>query len=683
MQLRAIPVTVLAVAAIVVGSTPAASAEQQSDAHDLLDLSVEQLLNTEVTTASRRAQAAGLVPAPLYVITQADIKRSAARSIPELLRAVPGLQVAQVDANKWAVGARGINRRFSNKLLILMDGRPVYSPLFSGVFWDIQDTDLDSIERIEVVSGPGATLWGPNAVNGVINVITRRASDTSGRAVHASLDGHGSSSLQARVAGELGDSAAGRVFVKRSEFNGNENVLGMRADDAAYTRVGTRLDGERGNSRWMLSAEGYDGKSGSMTTLALTSPPFVNLRAVNDTVSGGFLNSHWNHTDGAGRETSLSASFERSIRDSYFFDEVRNTWQVDMQRSQQAALGRNVMWGLSYRHSQDRIDGEPPISIRVPRDTVTVAGGFVQGEFNLVPERLDLVAGAKLEYESLSDETHFEPNLRLRYRVDDRSMLWASAARAVGMPSRGERDAEIVGPFIAPNTARNPSPLPIIATVSSSGDIQAELGDTFELGHRWHSDRQQVRIESSLYYTKYRRLMRAQAGLPLCQPAGTPAGPLGCPPGTGFLMAPSFLQPDGKADSYGLELFGEWWPRERLRLTGAYTFQRVSNDNASKSLELAVTSPEHQAYLRASLDLLRAVSADVNVRYVDVNVFADIPSYVAVDARLAWAPRVAMEFALVGRNLFDPGHIEYVSEIGDLVPTPIERTVQFELRYRF
>lgn len=657
-------------------------AASAADEADLLDLSVEQLLNTEVMTASRRSQAAGLVPAPLYVITQADIRRSGASSIPELLRAVPGLHVAQIDANKWAVGARGFSRRFSNKLLIMMDGRPVYSPLFSGVFWDTQDTDLDSIERIEVVSGPGATLWGPNAVSGVINIITRFAHKSHASAAQARIDAEGSASVQGHLAGEFADGVAGRLFVKRSGLSGNDSMLGVAGDESEYMRFGGRLDGDLASGSWSLAVEGYDGESGSLASLISIAPLAIRPTFVVDEIAGGFVNARWSRTDTHGRELAVSLFFERSERDSYFFDEVRDTAQVELQHSLAELGNHSLMWGVSYRTSEDCVVAEIPSVVTRQRETVNVAGVFLQDEFDFAPDRWTLVAGAKMEYESLTDSAHFEPNVRLRFLPTESTMLWASVARAVGMPSRGERDAVLYGPYLAPNSEFNPTPYPGVAVVAGNESIRAEQGDTAELGARWHSAAAQVRVEPTLYYTEYRNLTTATPGAPVCMPSGQPLGPLGCP-GPAYLFFPSDLSSRGGARGYGVELATEWWPLDRLRLVGNYSFQRTEGRDGVNASNFASAAPEHQAYVRASIDLSRAFTLDLYGRYVDRNAFTGIDSFVTADARVAWAPVPSVEIALVGNNLFDPEHVEYVSEIGDLVPVMIERRAALELRVRF
>jgi iron complex outermembrane recepter protein len=669
----------LGMALLVIGCANAAPA---SDESELLELSVEQLLNTEVMTASRRAQAAGLVPAPLYVITQADIRRSGASSIPELLRAVPGISVAQLDANKWAVGGRGLARRFSNKLLILVDGRPVYSPLFSGVFWDVQDTDLDSIERIEVVSGPGATLWGANAVSGVINIITRSAHESRARAVTARIDGEGGNSLQAHLAGELADATSGRLFVKRTELSGNENLLGTVADESDYLRFGGRLDGELDSGSWVVTAEAYEGRSGSLASLVRLDPFGVELRNARDEVEGAFVNARWNTALRSGGDVSTGVFYEHSERSSYFFGESRDTVQVEAQHSLRSTQRNAFMWGGSYRHSTDRIDAQSPVVVFQPSDSVIVAGLFAQNELQLSPDRWTLITGAKVEYESLSESTHFEPNIRVRYRMSDSAMWWASVARAVGMPSRGERDAQFYGPFIPANSPFNPTPYAGTAVVSATGKIEAERADTAELGLRWHSDSSQWRIEPTLHYTRYNNLTRAIPGAPICMPSGTPLGVTGCP-GPAFLLFPSMLDGQSGVSGYGAELATEWWPASRLRIVANYSFQRIDNPPGFGAAQFIAATPEHQAYVRSSINLPRGIAVDVGARYADRTGLQNIDSYVAVDTRLAWAPVESFELALSGKNLLDPEHLEYTSEIGDLVPTPIERSAALELRFRF
>ena len=349
--------------AVVLLVATGASAESMDDTDDLANLSLEELLATEITTLSRKAESLGGAPAAVFVISQSDIRRSGARSIPELLRMVPGMQVAQIDGNKWAVTARGANGRFANKLLVLMDGRTLYTPMLGGVFWDVQDTDLSAIERIEVIRGPGATMWGSNAVNGVVNIITKHAADTQGGNLSVA-GGQGGVESVIRF-GASNDDVAYRAFAKVLDRDGNLNLAGDDiGDDTDMIRVGGRVDWDRADGdEFTVSGEAYSGESGEYRISRSVIPPYeiVNERATD--VSGIFALARWSHRLDEDAEFEVRAYFDSYDREGATYDEKLEVFDLDLQHRFRVGERHDLIWGVNFRRSESQTEGTFEISL--------------------------------------------------------------------------------------------------------------------------------------------------------------------------------------------------------------------------------------------------------------------------------------------------------------------------------
>ncbi len=651
----------------------------------LADLSLEELLNMEITTLSRKAEDLADAPAAVFVISQNDIARSGARSIPDLLRMVPGMQVAQIDSNKWAVTARGANGRFANKLLVLMDGRSVYSPLLSGVYWDVQDTDLSSIERIEVIRGPGATMWGSNAVNGVVNIISKKAADTQGAALSVMASDPSGGEVVVRYGGQSEDLAY-RLYAKAFDYDGNIDTLGMPAgDDYDAVRLGGRADwanNERVSAS--LTGEYYVGESGEMSIVRDIVPPYESISQATSDVEGGFLQYKWTRQSDNGGSLQVLSYLVHEERDSYSLSEKRDTADLDVQYRIGGLDKHDVMWGLALRYTRDDLVGSTEIDITPNSASQRIFSAFIQDDIQIT-ERLRLILGSKFESNSFSSQAvEIEPSIRASYRINDYHSVWASVSRAVRTPSRGELDGMVVNAVIPPTAPPFSLPVPILVTLRGNRDFASEEIVAYEMGFRFRTDR--LFVDLAMFYNDYDELRSVSHGDTICQPSGdlitvNPA----CLATSPYVETPFNLENGYFSESVGAELWvsremNDWW-----KLQAGYTYYHSIEPNDSNPLLLtfAEDSPEHQASVRSSMDLGSDLHMDLWLRYVDELEKQQMDSYTALDARISWSPRDTFELSAVGRNLIAGRHIEFVSELGDLVPIQIEPQAYIEFRWTF
>ena len=675
-----------------------AEAAGPGDTEDLMDLSLVELLGLEVTSFSRQAQLLSDTPAAMFVISQADITRSGARTIPDLLRMVPGLQVAQVDASTWAVTARGSNGVFANKLLVLQDGRSMYSPLYSGVYWDTNDTDLNSIERIEVIRGPGATMWGSNAVNGVINIITKNAGETQGGQLDA-VAGSVRSEGTLRYGGTAGD-VNFRVFGKYFKRDGfSDSLIGGDApDDWDMLRGGARVDWDYSDdSTLTFSGEVYEGKIGeSIVTPTIDPPDYVSFVEEKRDVSGAFGLLAWDRQLSATSALKLQTYYEHTDIDNIAPEESRDTFDIDLQHFFTVGSRNAVVWGLGYRNSEDETAGDFTISLDPSSRTQEIYSGFIQDEISLVEEQLSLIVGTKVSKNNFSENNlEWEPNVRLSWKVTGSHLLWSSVARAVRIPSRVEQNGIIHGdvtpPFTPPDPGNplsgNPYSLPLVFTIRGTPELETEEVTAYELGYRGQlSDN--VQTDISLFYNQYENLRTLTPPLSpgVCRDSGDPPGFV--PPSCGFtndthVELPLFMVNGDDLDSYGAEFNIGWNATEVLYLQGAYTYLHVDDDGLDAVASAGADNPEHQLSARSLWNVTASTKIDLWLRYVDELESQNIPSYVTLDAKLSWMPTDSLELSLVGRNLLEDEHAEFVEEYGATIATEIPREAYVQLDWHF
>jgi iron complex outermembrane recepter protein len=623
-----------------------APAQLMADASDPLTqlsrMSLEELARVEVTSVSKSAQSLSSAPASIYVITHEEIHRAGVLSIPEALRLAPNLQIEQINSQEYQIAARGFGshlefQNFSNKILILIDGRSVYNPLFSGVAYDAQDVVMDDIDRIEVISGPGATLWGANAMNGVINIITRKAQDTTGGLVRAT-GGDQENAITARYGGEFGDGDAFRVYAKAFDRGPSELVSGESGGDRWHkVQTGFRVDlgGEDDTNRFTIQGDYQDATE--------------NVGVVGDV---GFtqhdLLGRWEH-NGQRADTRLQVFIDSTDRGQppSGVGFTLDTYDIDFQQSLDLGARHRVVWGLGRRYTDYDIDNTPTLAFDPEHRTLELTNVFAQDTMVLTDE-LKLTLGLKFEQNSYSGWSTL-PDLRLAWSPDDSSLVWASAARAIRSPTPLDADvierADGVNPFLVGDPDFNP-----------------EAVNAFELGYR-AQPHASISWSLSTFYNDYMDLRTIE-------PA--PGGFL--PLRWGNLM---------EGSTYGVEVWANWQVTKWWRLSPGFRslHKRLHfSEGASQllGLEQAGNDPDKQATLKSSMDFGRW-TLDAMLRYVGKLPSPENPSYTELGARAAYRASDALELAVVGANLLDDRHSEYA------VPTAreIRRSIYAELRWTF
>jgi iron complex outermembrane receptor protein len=642
---------------LAVGLLPAVGGASADDG-DLLSLSIQDLMEIEVTSVSKRAQKLSEAPAAVTVLTSEDIRRSGMTTVPDLLRMVPGLHVANIDASTWAITARGFNGQFANKLLVMIDGRTVYTPLFSGVYWDVQDLVLEDIERIEVVRGPGGTMWGVNAVNGVINIITKEAADTQGLLVSSLVGNIERTSSASRYGGQLADDAHYRTYLKyfnRADF---DNRGGVNSHDAwSVARGGVRFDWKpTGADSLTLQGDYYNGDS-DQTTLVL-GPASTDF-------SGGNVIGRWVRSYSDTSSLQLQFYYDRTERSNVLLREDRDTFDVELQNRLNPLPGHDLVWGASYRLTSDDIRSSSVAGFDPSDRTEHLASLFFQDEFPLFHERLRLTLGSKVEYNGYSG-FEFLPNARLLWSPNERHSAWAAVSRAVRAPSRAENDVSLLAP--APT-------LPVdfvLMTGNSAFDSEHVL--VYEIGYRAHP-LDPLSIDVAAYYNDYDDLRSLET-----------SGLLVDYPSAGLFTATA----DGGnvlgAQGYGVELSSTWSVTEFWRLVGAYTFMKIDIDTNGSLDPTAVgqenDTPTHQFNVRSLLDLPWNFQVDTAVFWVDDVSNQGVGDYARFDARLSWTPTPGLELSVIGQNLSDGSHNEFGHSFTG-VATSVPRSVFGRVTWKY
>lgn len=615
-------------------ATPPVATSNDGDLSPFKHLSLEELMDVTVTSVLRRPEPLVEAASAIQVISGEEIRRSGATSLPEALRLAPNLQVAQVNASQWAISARGFNNVLADKMLVMIDGRTVYTPLYAGVFWDVQNPLLEDIDRIEVISGPGGTLWGANAVNGVISVISKSARDTQGAYASVARGTSLERATAARYGGDLGNGLFYRVYGERFARADTIGLDGHGAGDAwGMTQGGFRADWYPNGSADTLTFQGdfYDGHpdpDGGTPVL----------------VNGGNLLGRWTRPLRGDDELRVQAYVDRTWRDfGNGFAENLKTYDVDWQHRFHLGQQHTLTWGQGYRLMVDQEDNLQLFAFDPGRQVLHLASAFVQDEIRLVPDRLRLVLGSKFEHNDYTG-MEYQPAGHLAWTPDDSNTIWAAVSHAVRTPSRIDRDFTL---SIAPG----------VPFIDENADFESERMTAYELGWRSRPHRE-ASLSLSLFYNRYDRIRSVEPGPP----------PFGIPVTYGNGV---------RGSSLGAELAGDLLVTEDWHLRGGYTFfkKHLTLAPGSQDLNQATAEsddPEHQAVLQSMLDLPGAVDADATIRYVDDLPNPHVAGYFALDVRLAWHPAPHLELAAVGQNLLDHRHQEFIPASPS--PRQIERS---------
>ncbi len=652
--------------------------QTQEHSVDLTTLTLEELMNIQITSVSKKPERLIDAASAIYVITQEDIRRSGVTNIPEVLRMVPGIQVARIDANKWAISARGLTGRFANKLLVLLDGRTVYTSLFSGVFWDVQDTLLEDIDRIEVIRGPGATLWGANAVNGVINIITKHTKDTQGGLLIAGYGDEERGFGGLRYGGKVGDDFYFRVYAKY--FNRDDTVFtsGRDADDNwDVLRGGFRTDWKVSNQDSLtLQGDIYDGESGQTITVDTPTPPFIRTFDDEAEIAGGNVLGRWKHTFSEVSDMAFQLYFDRTEREDPVIGDNRNTFDVDFQHRFALGKKQDMVWGLGYRFTHDDIKNTFSISFDPESHDYHLFSAFVQDEITLLKDWLRLTVGSKFEYNDFTG-LEIQPSARLLWKPHEQHSVWTAFSRAVRTPSRAENDVRVNQRVLFPSLLSPFLPFDLVSAFGSS-DFESEKLYAYELGYRV-IPLEDLAVDIALFYNDYDKLRTAEPRSPFLETIPEPS----------HLVFP--LIGDNKMDGeiYGVELAVDWRPVDWWHITASYTYLQIQlhldKDSGDIVSEVAEgESPHNQFFLRSSFDLPKDLEIDLMPRYTDNLPSQDVDSYVTLDARLSWKPFQNLEISVVGQNLFDNQHLEFKQElIVNTISTEVERSVYGKIEWRF
>ncbi|MBI4871048.1 MAG: TonB-dependent receptor [Candidatus Riflebacteria bacterium] len=614
---------------------------------DLTTLSFQDLLQVKVTSVAKVSQPVSRAPAAIFVLRQEDLRRSGATSIPEALRLVPGVAVARLDSNKWAISIRGSNARFFNKLLVLIDGRSVYDPLHAGVYWDAQDTLLEDVDRIEVIRGPGATLWGANAVTGVINVITKRTTDTKGRLASAMAGSRVKALTAFRHGDELGPKASYRVWTKYADRDDFARDLGTSGDDGWQAlRGGFRVDWDRSAKDTLtFSGDLYKGDAEQRTLAGSVPGTQPRLDTSGIPSSGGNALVRWHRTLSDRSDWTLQLYHDATDRTEIGFREQRETQDLDFQYHRLLDGGHDLVWGLGFRRTADDLRNIDLLSVLPAARTNRIFAAFVEDRVPLRRERLELTLGARFEHNDFTGlET--QPTARLLWTPSPSQTWWAAVSRAVRTPSRLEFDLTTVR--LAPN---------LTARATDRLAIDSEKVVAYDLGYRAQLSPKLV-LDVALFYERF------LDGL-----VGT-RFPVQPEPGS---VPPSFVLPfrfesRQHSTSRGFEVFTDWKVSESWKLGLGYSNLDIRLPSPGQP-----NSPNHQVQLRSYLDLTPDLELNGFLSFVERLRGQGVPSFFKLDLQLAWHASPALDLSLVGQDLLDDQHPEFGQPGGALGRIEVER----------
>ena len=637
----------------------------------LRDVTLEELLHTRVTSVSKKEQKLLRVAAAVFVITQEDIRHSGAVTLPDLLRIVPGVDVAQIDASAWAITIRGFNNRYSSKLLVLVDGRSVYTPTFSGVYWDQLDTPLEDIDRIEVIRGPGATIWGANAVNGVINIITKSSKATQGGLMSIAAGSGVQPVAQMRYGGSAGQSGTYRAFTRYTRFGDTRLDDGSNAGDS-WSRMhgGFRSDWSLSPADSLTVQGDLFSNQGGQTRVHWFYPSPVDSPYHEKLASaGGNLMANWSHTSAGGAETGVRAVFDTYRRSDVGVPETMKSLSLDFQNHFAAGGRHDVVWGLSFRNTRSGVAPGYPIQLSPSVLTDQLYSGFLQDEITLA-SNLWLTVGSKIEHNGYTG-FEYEPSARLAWSPSPRQTFWAAASRAIRQPSRQEESVSLkllempVNPMV---TAR--------VRLEGDGTFRSEELRDFEAGYRAQWSRR-VSFDADAFLSFYRHLGTYEAGAPELQATSLPI----------VMLVTETERNLGRATSYGGEISVVWTASSRWRISPGYSLLHLnpgtepgSTDTASHAL--THDAPRHQLQVRSQFDLTRKLEWDQSLYWTGRLSNGTVPAHARVDTRLNWRTGEGLELSLVGQNLLRPGFVEF-RDTFQLLPTQTPRSIFGTITWRF
>ncbi|WP_211825424.1 TonB-dependent receptor plug domain-containing protein [Kistimonas asteriae] len=690
--------TGLAVALCSLFTTSAAIGED-----DFLDMSLEELVSLEVTSVSKKSQSIMESAAAVYAITQEDIRRSGAKTIPDLLRMVPGLQVSKINGNAWSVSSRGFNSVFSNKLLVLIDGRSVYTPLYSGVTWETNDVMLADIDRIEVIRGPGAALWGSNAVNGVINIMTRSAAETQGTYVEVGAGSYEQGFGSVRYGGQLGENANYRVYYKYSDRDHQKTLNSTLAqeysniglDDAPeasdgwnMNQTGFRIDWDRtAEDLFTFQGDLYKGHiRPAVKTFDRTTGTGTFVSSSNRQFGANAL-GRWTHTLSADSEAITQVYYDRYENSDVRAPRHRDTWDIDFHHRFPLTENQEIIWGLGYRKVDNKVYASEFVDFDPSSRTTELYSAFIQDEITLVPDRWRMTLSSRFENNEFTGD-EIQPNARIIFTPDAEQSFWAAISKSVRTPSIVEVDSQVYGfEERGPNT---------FVAFAGNDDIKSETLFSYELGYR-RIFSEALTIDTTIFLNHYKNLAATNQGTceelgmtdisgiifqpsPLCQPTFNALAPIYFPVNIDNVM---------EGDAYGFEIAADWQVQDNWKLKLSYGFLQMdlhSTDNNAVTTAIEpifeTVTAEHNMSLMSRHNFSDNWELDLWLRYQDNVQGVSIPSFVTADIRVA--KQVGdFEFAIVGQNLLDSQHPEYLDGFTGIATTEVPRSIYGQVSWQY
>jgi iron complex outermembrane receptor protein len=659
---------VLLIEAFVLLSSLALAKDIPEDSNELKELSLDDLMEMEITSVSKRAEPLFDSAAAVYVITGDDIRRSGFNSIAEALRMVPGLQVAQKTSSLWAITSRGFNDQFSNKLLVMIDGRPIYTPIFSGVFWGSKDLVLEDIERIEVIRGPGAALWGANAVNGVISIISKNSKKTQDGLVSAVVGNQDQAIGSIRYGGSLGDLATYRVFGKMFKRDDFADETGAGAfDEWKVARGGFRIDWDPNEKdSFFFDGDYYKGDLGNMNdTVPISfSSPLISNETNRDPIKGGHFLVSWVRTLEGGSEFKTQFFYDREERDIENISDIKlDRFDFDFQHRFFTESNHEIIWGVNNRTISDKFGDSFSLAAAPNKRIYNNFSFFVQDRLELVQDFLSLTVGSKFTLNRFSG-FEIQPNIRFALTPDRKNTFWGAVSRAARTPSRTEDGDLSQARVRATNTS---SELPLFVTAFGSNDYKSEKLTAYELGYRTQF-RKDLFLDVVGFFNHYDDLRFAPRGTSFLDTSSTP-----------HLVLPIFLSNSRNEDTYGVEISSQWEVLDFWKLNASFTWFEASSEDIDGN------APDTQWQVRSYLDLPYEFEFDFGIYFVDDLSGQNISDYTRLDARLGWKPMEKLELSLVGQNLQDPEHSEFLSGTANnfFKATQVQRSVFGKLTLQF
>jgi len=638
-------------------------------AEDLSSLSIDQLMNVEINSVTKHSERIADAPSAVTVITQEDIQRSGLDSIPELLRLVPGMDVARLNANTWAISARGFNDPLANKLQVLFDGRTVYSPNFAGVYWDAQDYVLQDLDRIEVIRGPGATLWGANAVNGVVNITSKSADQTQGLLADG-WAGSDNQNTSLRYGGMLDDRTYYRVYGKFSNTDNFKNADGSDAHDGwDSAHGGFRIDRfSTDQDTLTLEGDAFSQDAAQTNRVPVFTSPFVALTPTQMDSNGIDFLARWTHVTDAKSEFALQLYYDCYNRDEYVLDADIDTFDLDFHDRFPLGQRQEITWGGGARLILINDKSTPTITVDPAVQRNYLINQFVQDDIALVPDRLHAFIGTKLEE---NNYTGFEvqPSARLLWTPDQRNSVWGAVSRAVRTPSVADRYTT----FVESRTIVPPGTPAEIDLVANPG-VSSEEMMAYELGYRVQvSDALSFDVDA--YYDHYDKLRDFLQGTP--QFVATP---------TPHLMIPLTELNSAAGPIYGASIAANWKVTDGWRLMGSYTLQQSHiHSSLGQTTEVMVNGslPVNQFQIHSYLNITKNLQFNSSLYYVDRLTNGNIPAYVRLDMAVSWQPCDGLDLSAGVQNILDNQHPEFPSNDGFIQGSEVPRSYYGQITWRF